>query len=92
MNLKDTFGKNLKYYRYQKGYSQEKFAELTKSDSRYISDLENGKYSASFEKIEVFAKILGIAAHKLFEENKDHYHLPPRFDSYRTSKTKYRLK
>lgn len=67
MNLKDTFGKNLKYYRYQKNYSQEKLAEITKSDSRYISDLENGKYSASFDKVEVLAKALGIPAHKLFE-------------------------
>lgn len=91
MNLKDTFGKNLKYYRYQKGYSQEKFAEKTKSDSRYISDLENGKYSASFEKIEIFAKVLEIPAYKLFEENTNHSSLPPRVDSYRVTKTKYHL-
>lgn len=92
MTLKDTFGQNLKYYRYQKQLSQEKLAEITKSDSRYISDLENGKYSPSFEKIETIAKNLDIPAYKLFKENSNHKYLPSRFDSYKVTKTTYHLK
>lgn len=92
MNLKDTFGKNLKYYRYQKNLTQEKLAEIVDSNSRYISDLENGKYSPSFELIELLSETLEIPAHKLFEENINHYSLPPRVDNYRTSKTIYHLK
>lgn len=80
MNLKKTFGKNLKYYRYQKKYTQEYFAELTDSNTTYISDVENGKYSVSFEKIAIFADVLGIQVFELFIDNKEKTNLPRRVD------------
>lgn len=88
MSLQDTFGKNLKYYRYQKNYSQEKLAEIVNIDSRYLSDLENGKYSPSFNKIERLAEVLEIEPYLLFKEDTNHSSLAPRVDIYRT--TKYR--
>lgn len=88
MNLQDTFGKNLKYYRYQKNYSQEKLAEKVNIDSRYLSDLENGKYSPSFMKIERLAEALDIEPYLLFKNDISHDSLAPRIDIYRT--TKYR--
>ena len=88
MSLQDTFGKNLKYYRYQKNYSQEKLAEKVNIDSRYLSDLENGKYSPSFSKIERIAEDLEIEPYLLFKKDTNHSLLAPRVDIYRT--TKYR--
>lgn len=91
MSLKDTFGKNLKYYRYKAGLSQEKLAEIVNIDSKYLSDLENGKYSPSFSKIERLATALDIDPYQLFKEDVTHHSVPPRvYQSKRT--TNYRLK
>lgn len=89
MSLKDIFGQNLKYYRYQKGYSQEKLAEIVDLNSRYVSDIENGKYSVSFDKIEKIAKALSIEPYLLFKKDESHIKLPARVDIHRI--TKYRI-
>lgn len=69
MTLKQIFGKNVRYYRYQKNYTQEKFAERVDLNASYVSELENGKYGPTFEKIEDIAKVLGVKPSVLFEEN-----------------------
>ena len=43
MSLKDTFGKNLKYYRYKAGLSQEKLAEIVGVSTSVIGGLESSK-------------------------------------------------
>lgn len=91
MSLKDTFGKNLKYYRFQADLSQEKLAEIVDIDSKYLSDLENGKYSPSFSKIERLAQALDIEEYLLFKRDISHYSVPPRVYSTKRT-TKYRLK
>lgn len=81
MTLKQIFGKNVKYYRYKNNYTQEKFAEQVNLNASYISELENGKYGPTFEKIEEIAKVLGVKPHILFEENANtHKKLPNRVD------------
>ena len=60
MTLKQIFGKNVRYYRYQKNYTQEKFAEKVNLNASYISELESGKYGPNFEKVEDIAKVLGV--------------------------------
>ena len=85
-SLKDTFGQNLKYYRYQKGYSQEKLAEMVDLNSKYVSDIETGKYSVSFENIERIAKVLSIEAYLLFKFDDTHNKLPLRVDMHRVTK------
>ena len=81
MTLKQIFGKNVRYYRYQKNYTQEKFAERVDLNASYISELENGKYGPTFEKIEDIAKVLGVKPSILFEENDNtHKKLPNRVD------------
>jgi transcriptional regulator with XRE-family HTH domain len=81
--LKEYFAINLKWYRFSKGYTQEKLAELSNSTPKYISDLERGKFSPSLAKIEDIAKALDIEPYMLLksdhiEEGTD---LPERINS-----------
>lgn len=81
MNLKKIFGKNVKYYRFKKELTQEKFAEKIDLNSSYVSEIENGKYGPTFEKIEIIAKVLEIKPYILFQENDNtHANLPIRVD------------
>jgi transcriptional regulator with XRE-family HTH domain len=80
MNLARTFSSNLKYYRFKKGYSQEKFGELVDLSSRYISDLECGRYSPPFSTVEKIAKTLEIPSFQLFKENPYAQNLSNRID------------
>ena len=68
-NLKDLLIYNIKYYRYLKGYSQEKLAELCNLSSRYLTDVERGKHCPTIDKIEIIAKFLDIKPYVLFQEN-----------------------
>ena len=58
MNLKQIFGKNVRYYRYLNNLTQEKFSELVNLNSSYVSEVENGEYGTTFEKIEEISKVL----------------------------------
>ena len=81
MNLKKIFGKNVKYYRFKKELTQEKFAEKIDLNSSYVSEIENGKYGPTFAKIEIIAKVLEIKPYILFQENDNtHANLPIRVD------------
>lgn len=42
MELKTLFGKNVKYYRFRNGYTQEQLAEKMDVTPNYISRLERG--------------------------------------------------
>ena len=81
MTLKQIFGKNVKYYRFLRKMTQEKFAEKVNLNASYVSELENGKYGPTFEKVEEIAKVLNVKVYKLFEENDNtHKTLPKRVD------------
>ena len=81
MNLKQIFGKNVRYYRFQKNLTQEKFAERANLNASYVSELENGKYGPTFEKVEEIAKVLEVMPYLLFQENDNtHKKLPNRVD------------
>jgi transcriptional regulator with XRE-family HTH domain len=60
------FGLNVRQLRIEKGYSQEKFAELAGLHRTYISDIELGKRNVSLYCIEKVANALNIEAYKLF--------------------------
>ena len=66
MNLKEIFGKNVKYYRYKKHITQEKLADLIATNPNYISRLELGKHNPSLSMIDKIASALGIEPHELF--------------------------
>ena len=79
MDLRFIFGKNLKYYRFKKKYTQEKLAELIDVSPNYISQLEAGLHSADFGVIEKLAEKLDIEPFQFFLEPKEHK-LPRRID------------
>lgn len=78
MKLKTILGKNVKYHRYTKNFTQEYLAELLQVSPNYIGRLERGQHSPSLEKIEKIAKLLGIKPHELFLERDDLNNLPNR--------------
>jgi len=69
LSLRYIFGRNLKYYRYQKRITQEQLAEYVGLSASYISELESGKYGSTFDKIELIAEVLSIKPYMLFQEN-----------------------
>lgn len=81
--LKEYFAINLKWYRFNKGYTQEKLAELSNLTPKYISDLERGKFSPSLAKLEDIAKALDIEAYMLLKPDhiEDGVILPERINS-----------
>lgn len=56
MNIKEVFGTNLRKYRTEKGFSQEKFAELCGLHRTYISDIECFHRNVSLENIQKLRK------------------------------------
>ena len=86
ISLSEIFGKNVKYYRFTKNYSQEKLGEKTGLSTHYISDIENGKYSPPFITIENIAKALDIEPYLLFKSNPKANLLAPRIDMQQKKK------
>lgn len=78
MKLKTILGKNVKYHRYRKKFTQEKLAEILKVSPNYVGRLERGQHSPSLEKIEMISKALDIKAFELFVERDDYNNLPDR--------------
>lgn len=66
MNICYKFGNNVKKYRQQKGFTQEKLSELSGLSRNYISDVELGKRSISLKNIEIIAISLEIEVQYLF--------------------------
>lgn len=71
MDIKELFGTNLRRFRTQKGYSQEKFAELCGLHRTYISDIECFQRNVSLINIQKIADALDIPTHLLFMEETD---------------------
>lgn len=72
MNIKEVFGTNLRKYRTEKGFSQEKFAELCGLHRTYISDIECFQRNVSLEDIQKIAEALQIPAYFLLVEEEHH--------------------
>lgn len=78
MKLKTILGKNVKYHRYRKNFTQEHLAEILEVSPNYVGRLERGQHSPSLDKIERIAKALGVQAFELFLERDDFNNLPNR--------------
>ena len=66
---------------FKKNFTQEKLAELVDLNASYVSEIENGRYGPTFEKIEEIARVLNVKPNLLFEENSNTYKtLPNRVD------------
>lgn len=66
--LRQTFIRNLKYYRKLRGKRQLDLAMDLSKNPNYINSIENGKYFPSPETIEQIAFSLGIEPVQLFEK------------------------
>lgn len=71
---------NLKYYRYQRKMSQEKFAELLGSTLPYINQLENGRRKPTLELLDKYSAILGVTSAELITHNIKHNVIAKRID------------
>ncbi len=68
MDIIKVFGSNLRKYRIESGFSQEKFAEKCGLHRTYISDIERFQRSIALENIQRIADALEIETYKLFME------------------------
>jgi transcriptional regulator with XRE-family HTH domain len=66
MIIKAVFGSNLKYYRKQKGFSQEKLSEKLKITPKHLSAIETGTTFVSSELLEKLMDSLEVPAAALF--------------------------
>ena len=65
-STKDIFRNNLKYYRTQQNLTQEELSELCGISSDYLSEIERGKKTPSFKKLDLIANGLNIEVYQLF--------------------------
>ena len=67
-SIRETFVNNLKYYRNQKGISQEKLSYAVEKSIAYINQIENRDSWPQPEMVDKIAIALGIPSSALFEE------------------------
>ncbi len=65
-STKDIFRHNLKLYRNKLNLTQEKLSELSGISSDYLSEIERGKRTPSFKRMDMIANALEIEIYKLF--------------------------
>ena len=68
-SIRETFVNNLKFYRKQKGISQEKLSYAVGKSIAYINQIENKDTWPQPEMVDRIAVALGISSSALFEEN-----------------------
>lgn len=68
MELKGAFGKTLKLLRLEKGFTQEKLAELSNLDVTFISKLENGRVQPTLSTIFKISNSLEIKPSLVIEK------------------------
>lgn len=66
-DIKIKFGSKIKELRIAKGYSQEKFAELSDLDRTYIPGIESGKRNVSIVVVAKIAKAFQISISELMD-------------------------
>ena len=65
-STKDIFRQNLKFYRNKFNLTQEKLSELSGISSDYLSEIERGKRTPSFKRLDLIASALDLEVYKLF--------------------------
>lgn len=66
LKLNEIFGNNVKYFRFKKKYSQEQLALLANLSVTYISQLELGQHTPSFDSLDSLAKALDVEPYDFF--------------------------
>ena len=70
-NIRKTLSKNVKYYRFKAGYTQEELAEKCDLSPRYLSDIENAKGNIPIDTLEVIAYYLKVEPYVLLKEHQN---------------------
>ncbi len=65
--LKIAVGKQVRYLRNQKGWSQEHLANKAEKGKTYISEVECGKHNLSLETLRLIAAALEVPVKRLFD-------------------------
>ncbi len=73
-------GRNLKYYRYQTGLSQEKFYERFGLNYKYLASVERGEVNVSIEFLYNLSKLLKIDIREFFNPDETRNILKKRID------------
>jgi len=60
MELRKTFGRNVRRLRRSRGFSQEELAHRARIDRTYVSHIERSIHAASIDVIEQLAEALGV--------------------------------
>ena len=68
-SIREIFVNNLKFYRKQKGLSQEKLSYAVEKSIAYINQIENKDTWPQPEMVDKIAEVLEIPSSRLFEEN-----------------------
>jgi len=71
MDIKSTFGENLKFYRKEKHLSQEQLSEKVEISVKHLSSIERGLTFVSADLLEKLAKSIGIPAHYFFVNKRE---------------------
>ena len=61
MTLIETFGRNVRQTRKERGWTQEQLAFEAGVKRAYLSEVENGQRNVSLDVVEKLAKALGVA-------------------------------
>ncbi len=61
--------KNIKYFRTQKNFTQEKLSEISGISKDYLSEIERGKKTPSIKRLIKIAEALDIDIYKFFMVN-----------------------
>lgn len=75
-SLRIRFGKKLRQLRRQKDLTQEKLAEKAEISVEFLSLMERGINSPSFNTLEKLSDALGVPVKELFEFKSDSWRLP----------------
>lgn len=78
--IQNIIGKNLKYYRYKSGLSQEKFYEQYGLNPKYLASVERGEINVSVEFLYNLAKVLKIDIREFFDPDESRSILKKRID------------
>lgn len=65
-STKEIFRQNLKFYRNKLNLTQEQLSERSGISSDYLSEIERGKRTPSFKRLDLIASSLKIEVYKLF--------------------------
>ena len=63
----EIFRNNLKFYRNKRCLTQEQLSEICDISTDYLSQIERGKRTPSFKRMELLAKALNVEVYKLFK-------------------------